>query len=82
MSAPDPEKWKTTEKEWDDMFDRWGYHAGGDYIESVINAVARRRALEELRAMATELLLMGLRPDGPHLLEIHSRIAEIEAEEP
>lgn len=72
MRAPDPEKWKATET----MVNGLGYDVPGDInvasVVSLCNAVARRRALEELRAIRDAY------PEQTQAL--HDRIAEIEAE--
>ena len=68
MSAPDPKEWEEPDDDPEILAFAYG--------------IARRRALEELKALATQLLLMGLHHNGQHLKVIHDRIAAIEAEEP
>ncbi len=49
MSAPDPEKWQITKTDWEEMVDTWGYW--NEPLPKVVADIARRRALEELRAL-------------------------------
>lgn len=56
MSAPDPEKWKLTQDELDAIecnLDIYGVESRE--LQDPIYAVARRRAIEELKALAREM---------------------------
>ena len=78
MRAPDPEKWKATEMLVGPLMSALCLSAKYSsstvlyHVAIVANAVARRRALEELRAIRDAY------PEQTQAL--HDRIAEIEAE--
>lgn len=80
MSAPDAEKWQAA---------AWEVLEAARGVVALTESVARRRALEELNAMADEILsgyYGGKDPEDPGLLAAHKiiveRVAEIRAEEP
>jgi hypothetical protein len=77
MSVPDPEKWEATEGEIEcAAFESDSEYGHGDDsgILRLTRLVARRRALEELRALKDN-------PSWVTYDEIDARIAAIEAEE-
>ena len=90
MSAPDPEKWAVTEA---DTWPAWDcVIAFRDPVEFLLaekriaNAVARRRAIEELKALSESAMQEPNQlPICPvftvRLEDIRQRIAAIEAEE-
>lgn len=85
MSTPDPNNWKATNEEletaWDDDFNphHEGFNSSG-HVAALTESVARRRALEELKALAEQA---WMHPHGYMVLDeqvIRNRIAAIEAE--
>lgn len=73
MSAPNPEKWKITEADWEEMVDQYGHWLE---LEKPIARISRRRALEELRALHAFMRDYGFAAE----YVVRDRIAEIEAE--
>ena len=75
MRVPDPEKWKATSEElemaWEEDFNPYheGFNSSG-HVAALTETVARRRALDELRALLPSC----------NAAQIHARIHEIEAE--
>lgn len=55
MSAPDPEKWKLTDEDcYMTTNDPYGYWQGCEPVRAIAYATARRRAIEELKALRDE----------------------------
>ena len=83
MSAPDPEKWQVTGQEFKAIasgVSHWLNNAdtdGDKRARRVIERVARRRALAELKALHHGFVVCG----SNFLENLENRIAEIEAEE-
>ncbi len=89
MSAPDPKAWRMTETEIETVqYNADVYGVDSEEVQAPINAVARRRAMAELKALLADTYVPYVNQHyggpAPTLLDadvIVSRIAAIEAEE-
>ena len=82
MSAPDPKAWEIAEADWDEMVNEYGYWC--EPLPRIIYSIARRRAIAELKALASESFEMqGYDKfwQAIDAAQIQDRIAAIEAEE-
>jgi len=81
MSAPDQKDWAMTDAEIESVqYDADLYGVESDEVQAPILAVARRRALAELKAIVARFDDLWFDGAAEAIAVIHDRIAEIEAE--